>query len=180
MSKSRVGILLALALACVVSSERQAKAWANWDYMIVAANETPFLGQGWWTVRHTWSDAWSGGDNQDATQSWHSGTDRCWAWGISGCSWAYRSWAFSHDRWYWTDGGTHQYYHSVNYYMDHQHNGFVYLVNGVCHQATNRSSRQSGLARVVDYGILGTGPSQSAFGTCGKWWPWGFGISCPT
>jgi len=180
MMKSGATILLVLALAGVMSSERKADAWATWNYEMVAANETPFLGQGWWTVRHTWSDVWT--QPWDSTQSWHSGTDRCGpSYGsASDCSWAYRSWAFSFHAQWWTN------YQTVGWYLDHHHHqdgiagaNFIYLVNGVCHTATNRSSRKTGLARVVDYGITGSGPSQSAFGTCGKFTPWGFGISCP-
>lgn len=177
MSKSGIGILVVLALAGVTSSERQANASAWWNYEMVAAKETPFLGQGWFTIRHTWSDVWT--QPWDATESWHSGTDRCGPTfgSASACSWAYRSRDFQFHSPWWTDHA------SVGWFLDHHHKQgllrFVYLVNGVCHTATNRSSRKTGLLRVVDYGILGARSSQSAFGTCGKVTPWGFGISCP-
>jgi len=170
--------ILAFAFMMTISIFRHDAEADSWNYMIVASHETPFLGQGWWTVRHTWSDAWSSQDNQDATQSWMSGVGRCWTWGTSGCAKVYRSWSYSHSAWYSTTGS------KLNWYLD-RHNwdkavgGMIYLVNGVCHTATNRASRQSGLKRVADYGVLGSRASQSAFGTCGKYSPWGYGLSCP-
>lgn len=178
MSKSGMGILLVLALAGVMSSERQAHASAWWHYEMIAANETPFLGQGWFRIRHTWSRVWT--QPWDSTESWHSGVDRCGPTfgSTSACKGAYRSRDFTFYSPWWTDN------QSVRWYLDHHHKqgnlGFTYLVNGVCHTATNRSSRKTGLLRTADYGILGARSSQSVWGTCGKVLPWGFGISCPS
>jgi len=113
MSKSGMGILLVLALAGVMSSERQAHASAWWHYEMIAANETPFLGQGWFRIRHTWSRVWT--QPWDSTASWHSGVDRCGpTYGTSACKGAYRSRDFTFYSPWWTDN------QSVRWYLDHR------------------------------------------------------------
>lgn len=170
-------MMLALCVVLAGSIVHEARA-DRWTYEMVASNETPFLGQGWFKVRHTWSDVFSFQDNHDATQSWMSGIGRCDRSGVNGCRSAYRSWAYSHSLAY---SSTTK---STDFYLNHHNwdnavDRMTYLVNGVCHTATNRASRKSGLKRTVDYHILGTSASQSAWGTCGKYSPWGYGISCP-
>lgn len=170
-------MMLVVVLMMTAVGVRESRA-GSWHYDMIASHEQPFLGIGFWKVRHTWSDVWSSQDNRDATQSWMSGVGRCNKPGINGCASAYRSIAYTHAAIYNTNTT------SVNYYLD-RHNKdnsagpFGYLVNGVCHTATNRASRKSGLKKVADYNVLGSHPSQSAWGTCGKSWPYGFGISCP-
>ncbi len=147
------------------------------DFLLHASTETPFLGNPFNVkIRHTWSEAYSAAYRTNSTQSWMSGVGRCDSRnGINGCSWAYRSIAYSK--------------HASNNETPAQviaafnkHIPGTYLWNGVCHQATNRALRNhTPMKRVVDYGVLSSSLSQKYYGTCGKWdGPHGwFGMSCP-
>jgi hypothetical protein len=180
----RKSILLGALTAAALSWGSTAQASPDYYTAMNAGTETPFLGNPLnITIRHTWGDSWSYDElnaaphQTDTMESWMSGTGRCTSTtSARGCSWAYRPTAYN----YVTYGGSFSLWWSYNigYWYDQYIPG-TYLVAGVCHQATNRSNRHLFQNSVAGYGVLGSSASQSVFGTCGKYGPYGPGMSCP-
>jgi len=163
-------------VATVLASALVGKANAATMYFALhGSDEAPFLGNPLQIeVQHSWSEAWSWYYGFNSTESWMSGIGRCDSFsGVAGCKNAYRGSVFE------AVVNNTETPDVVMRAFDKYIPG-IYLVNGVCHQATNRAlQNHTSMKRVVDYNLKGAGVSQSVFGTCGKLSPWGFGLSCP-
>lgn len=161
----------------LAGAARPAHAFAYF-HRINASPQTPFIviaGHSPFTVRHTWGNSFSFDDSFDLTQSWMSGHAYCEdANSASGCSRYYLPTSFYRQA--KTDEKT--WFRIRNQYKRNQPG--IYLVNGVCHQATNRATRASNLPTVMQVGVTGGTISQVAFGTCGKLLPFvGPNLGCP-
>jgi hypothetical protein len=134
-------------------------------------------------LQHTFAKAQNWTDGQAGSMAVTWGPDwwnpagpanLCEAWDPYGCDWLHSgSWAANTFAWW--DNGSNVWWHYQ------RSSPGTYMNNGVCHQATNRAIRYTGMSTVVQIGgVDGAGVSQGVYGTCGKAFPYyGWGFSCP-
>ncbi len=172
MKRTLIASALLASFALVPSAQA-----GTWYVELIGGGTVSFLGVG---GRHTWSDAW--GPNTcsgDMTESWHSGVASCsrygGSWNQSSCSYAYNAWnideSFESDT---VNSCTDVYNRFARYF-----NVFIpgaYLVNGVCHQASNRALYGTRIPWIRNLAISGGVTSYLAFGDCGSWYPYGLGL----